>query len=82
MTRELFLSRMGQQLKSITESTLVPISLVLCLLTGTAWLTSLYNETKAHAAAIETQAGKIDQILEVLNRIQGKLGLYDTSRRR
>lgn len=71
---------MSEKLKAITDKTLIPISMVLTIIGGVAWLTTLYNETKAHGTQIndlwkeqEQVSQKIDRVLEKLNRIEGKL---------
>ncbi|HEY8272159.1 MAG TPA: hypothetical protein VIG33_14815 [Pseudobdellovibrionaceae bacterium] len=39
-------------MKQITENTLIPISLVMTLLGGAAWLTAVWYDTKANAVSI------------------------------
>lgn len=73
---------MTQKLQALTQDTLIPISLVITLIGGVSWLTTLYNETKANAAAIsdiyqeqKLYQDKIDRVLVKLSRIEGKLGI-------
>jgi len=39
-------------MSKITENTLLPISLVITILGGASWLTAIWYDTKANAAAI------------------------------
>lgn len=71
---------MGEQIKKISEKTLVPISMVITLFGGVAWLTNLYAENKSHGSEIreikqmQTRYDeKLDRVIEKLNRIEGYL---------
>lgn len=72
------------QVKSITEKTLVPISLLIVIIGAVMWLTSLWELSKSSAAAIkeikeEKTAHniavelKFNMILTELNYLKGKL---------
>lgn len=72
------------EFKKITEGTLIPVSLVLSLLGFSSWLTVIWAQGNANAQAIDTmqedrktlarrQNDKLDDILQRLSRIEGKL---------
>lgn len=52
-------------MKSITESTLVPISLVISLLGGSGFITYVYFQTEANAKAILEIQGKQNSLEEI-----------------
>jgi hypothetical protein len=64
---------MGVFVSKITESTLIPLSLVVTFLGGIAWLTVLYSKVEAS----EIKLGRLDvferQVIERLARIEEKL---------
>lgn len=75
---------MTERISKITENTLLPISLVVVLIGGVFWLTSIYNQTVANAQDIlniqETQDIMIEKLtekqtlmLDRLSRIEGRL---------
>lgn len=71
---------MSEQIRKISEKTLVPISLVITLFGFVVWLTNLYAENKSHGAEIKDiktmqvhYDEKIDRVMEKLNRIEGFL---------
>ena len=73
---------MAEKMKSITESTLLPISMVITLSGGIAWLTTIYNITVTNEKAIERVESKQDRynenlaiILNKLANIEGRLNL-------
>lgn len=51
--------------RSITESTLIPLSLVITILGGAGFITYLYFQTNANAEAIKIVAGKVDAVMEI-----------------
>lgn len=70
-----------EQIRKISENTLIPLSLVLLALSAVA---NFYSESKLHGAAIteikENQHDyslKLDNIIAKLNRIEGFLKLRD-----
>ncbi len=71
-------------MKTITENTLVPISLVIAIGGGIFWLTEIYFNGQANANSItdikqnqekfiEDVSKDVAQIKKSLNRIEGKL---------
>lgn len=67
-----------EQMKKISEQTLVPVSMVLILFGFISWLTTLYNETKANGSEISEIKSeqriynqKLDRIMEKLNVMEG-----------
>lgn len=76
---------MTEKIKQISESTLVPISLVLVFLGGAAWMTTINSkatategdvaEIKLNQKEYEKLARKID---ERLSHIEGKLGINES----
>lgn len=75
---------MGERINKITENTLLPVSLVVILVGGVFWLTTLYNQTVSNAqdiSAIETKQDLLTKeltekqslILDRLSRIEGRL---------
>jgi hypothetical protein len=69
-------------MKAITENTVIPISLMLSLVGGIVWLTTIYNKTEAHEESlrkIESKQEAYLQNLEVIKvklaRIEMKLGI-------
>lgn len=68
-------------MKTITETTLIPISLVITLVGGIVWLSTLYARTEETAKAIirveANQQGYNENLREIisrLSRIEGALG--------
>ena len=66
----------------ITGKTMVPISLVISLLGGGGWLTTVHSTVQQNAKAIEKiEAAKTEEVQllrrinERLSRIEGKLGI-------
>jgi hypothetical protein len=66
----------------ITESTLVPISLVLVLIGATAWASAIHTDVVRAGESIKQLEGKQDEYIrtiqkidERLSRIEGQLGL-------
>ena len=57
----------------ITEGTLIPISLVIILIGGVVWLTTLYFTTQSNAAAIDKIQLKYDAISDKLDDIVIKI---------
>ncbi len=73
---------MVREMKAITETTLLPISLVIVVIGGIVWLTSLYAKTdesfKAIARLESSQDAYYRNLQEIstrLSRIEGKLGI-------
>lgn len=58
----------------ITEKTLVPISIVIMLLGGAAFVTKAYGELEDLKDERETYQKQLLKIDERLSRIEGKLG--------
>lgn len=64
----------------ITENTLIPLSLVGCIVGGTAWLTTMHGDIHSHTEVIqdikahqEVIAHTLEKINERLSKIEGKL---------
>lgn len=73
---------MVAKVKSISENTLLPISLVITLGGGIMWLTTIYNLTSANEKAIERVENKqniyndnLAIIRDKLSNIEGRLGI-------
>jgi len=73
---------MAEKIGKITESTLIPLSLLAVLAGGIFWLSTLYAEVRTNSAAVAemkmTQADgykSLQSIDQRLSRIEGKLGL-------
>lgn len=73
---------MAEKVKLISESTLIPISLVITLGGGLMWLTTIYNLTSANEKAIQRVETKQDIyndnlaiIRDKLSTIEGRLGI-------
>ena len=69
-------------MNKITENTLIPVSLVILLLGGIVWLTSIYAQASQAAEAVKALTFKqedynrlIENIDRRLSRIEGKLGV-------
>lgn len=73
-----------EKVAKITETTLLPISLVLTIIGGVFWLTMIYSQTEANAKEISKIKddgreiiSKIDEkqtlMLDRLSRIEGRL---------
>lgn len=60
--------------RSITESTLIPISLVITLLGGAFFVTYIYFQSDANAKAIEKLSAKQD----VLSEMRVDIGIIKT----
>lgn len=60
-------------MKAITEKTLIPLSLVMTLIGGVFWLTSIYFEAKAANSSITEIKQKQDSYTETLNSIDKRL---------
>lgn len=69
-------------MKTFTEGTFIPVSLVIVAMGGMMWLTTLYAKTEANALTltkIEQKQDAYNQSMELiirkLTRIEGKLNL-------
>lgn len=73
-------------MKLITENTAIPISLLLVILGGAAWLTSIYFTGQANSAQIQELKSdqsqeflrlnqSLEDIRERLSRIEGRLDI-------
>jgi hypothetical protein len=69
-------------MKEITEKTLIPISLVVVIIGGVAWFTSLYSKAASLETSLDdvkrTQESYIQYMQRIdhrLSRIEGKLGV-------
>lgn len=78
---------MSEHVKKITEKTLLPVSLVIVLIGGVVWLTTLKSDADQLKQQIQLLQSKQDQYLEEiqsvntrLSRIEGKLGIYPEDR--
>lgn len=60
-------------MKSISESTMLPISLIITILGGVFWITSMYAETKYNTASIV----KMETKLEYLQSIDRRLAIIE-----
>lgn len=67
----------------LSESTLIPLSLVITLLGGSAWITSLWAKTENNSIQIQTLtkkeeshydklSDKLDEVIERLARLEAK----------
>lgn len=68
----------------ITESTLIPLSLVITLAGGIFWLTVMHSESQANSRALQALEAKQDKYLETVQKIdrrlaniEGRLGVTD-----
>lgn len=73
---------MAEKVRAITESTLLPLSLVVMLSGGIMWLTTIHNKTQDLEKSMDRIEIKQDQynnslseVLRKLSRIEGKLGI-------
>ena len=71
-------------MKKITEETLIPLGLVIAMIGGIFWLSSIYFETKTSANDIKDLKAQqelynqtLSNIDHRLSRIEGKLGISD-----
>jgi hypothetical protein len=60
-------------MKTITENTLIPISLVIAFLGGVVWLTTLSNQTQANTAALKDIQSKQERYNESIVTIEKSL---------
>jgi hypothetical protein len=60
---------MVDKVKRITEDTLIPISLVIMLVGGVFWLTSMYNATAANSKDIAELKVKQEQYNQTVQAI-------------
>lgn len=69
-------------MKAFTENTKVSISLVLALLGGAAWLTTLYYQTQANADSLKRVEVKQDAYADDLHHIRMDIeGIHGELRR-
>lgn len=61
-------------MKQLTETTLLPISLVITIIGGVFWLTSIYNTTQSNAASIASIENKQERYIETVSEIRVELG--------
>ncbi len=66
---------MKEVLAKLTEKTLVPVSLVIVLLGGMAWLTNVYSVASEAAKNADAALKAAQSIDRRLSRIEGKLGI-------
>ena len=61
----------------VSENTLIPISLVLTIIGGVFWLTSMYSKVEAHEATLlhihDAQQKFQEEVIDRLARIETKL---------
>ncbi len=74
--------QLAERIRSITETTFLPVSLCISLAGGIMWLTTIYNSVAAHEKTLERVEIRQEQyskdtqlILEKLAKIEGKLGI-------
>lgn len=60
-------------LNSISEQTFIPLSLVLLIIGGVAWLTNMNYNTEANGRALESISNKQDQYNKNLEEINTRL---------
>lgn len=75
---------MIQAMRSITERTMLPLSLIISLGGGIAWFTSLYSLSESNSERIAELTKKQEYYLQFiqtidrrLSRIEGKLGVKE-----
>lgn len=75
---------MAEKMLAVSEKTLLPLSLVIGIMGGSSWLTTIYVQNKAHAGMIEEIKVRQDAYTQTLqkidarlSRIEGKLGLNE-----
>ncbi len=75
---------MTEKIRSITEGTVIPLSLVLVLIGGIFWLSTVYSTANTTMEEVKLLRQKQDDYYDTiekidvrLSRIEGKLGIYN-----
>jgi hypothetical protein len=68
------------KIKEISESTVIPLTLVIAIMGGTVWLSSVYNEAKEARVLAGECSEDFKKIDERLSHIEGKLGIENHSK--
>lgn len=69
------------RLRQITEATAIPISLAITIMGGVAWLTTIYNQGNANAAALtalqDDRKAKREEYVQTIGKMNDALSSID-----
>lgn len=66
------------EVNAITKNTMVPLSVLACLIGGIMWITMVYAQVKQNTKELEKIGEKSDSYLETLHSIDIRLGAIET----
>jgi hypothetical protein len=81
MAEEEFEDRKRAAIMKFSESTVMPLSLILVLMGAAFWIGQIYRQTAIDTQVNESILRKIENASERLSYIEGKMGLHDARRK-